>query len=369
MSARPPHSALARLHQMACVDDGGPQHIAPLLQALRQCIGFDASAYMHTGFDGGDDAIETYVENPAMLAAVPDYFAPRMLQDEHRLFHRSLRHFGAAVQREHGPLLMEQQLRVPGAEWLRSDFYNVLLRPAGVAHWASLVLRTPQGRGLGNLILYRHAGSRPFDAGDMAVLAPLEGSLARSLQPGELDADGSEVQAQGLLVATLQGRPLWISPEAEALMPLAFGWRWRRGAELPPALQALLQRLRPAAGAPLLPAQLELRNAHGWFSLRATHLAAAGSGAETDAAGLYITQRVAHGTRLRAALQALRLPPRQHELAWWLARGLPESQIAQHMGLSANTVVYHRRQIYNRLGIASRQELLDRLGALPPPAH
>jgi DNA-binding CsgD family transcriptional regulator len=76
---------------------------------------------------------------------------------------------------------------------------------------------------------------------------------------------------------------------------------------------------------------------------------------------LHITRRMARGARLLSALQALGLPRRQQELAWWLARGLSESQIAERMGISANTVVYHRRQLYNRLGLQGRQELLGSL--------
>ena len=55
---------------------------------------------------------------------------------------------------------------------------------------------------------------------------------------------------------------------------------------------------------------------------------------------------------------ALELPQRQHELAWWLARGLPEPQIAQRMKISLNTAVYHRRQRYNRLGVMGKEELM-----------
>ncbi|WP_028604161.1 helix-turn-helix transcriptional regulator [Ottowia thiooxydans] len=353
--------ALARLHSMACLAGGGPHHIVPLLESLRPYIGFDAGAYVHPGVDGGGEGtLETYMENPALQAAMVDYFDPRMLRDEHRLFQRSLRQFGEAVRHEHGPHQLEQLLRVPYAELLRSDFFNVLLRPADVAHWASLVLRTPQGRGIGTLILYRHTGSRPFEQEEVAALAPLEASLAGILQPSELEAKDSEVHAQGLLIATLQGQPLWISPESEALMPLAFGWRWRRGAELPPALQGLLRRLVSQDSTTLQPPQLELRNSQGWFSLRATRLAAA-HGAD-DAAAIHITQRVSRGTRLLQALKRLRLPQRQHELAWWLAYGMSEPQIAARMDISINTVVYHRRQLYNRLGVMGRDEFLSQLG-------
>ena len=64
-------------------------------------------------------------------------------------------------------------------------------------------------------------------------------------------------------------------------------------------------------------------------------------------------------------LRALKLPQRQHEMAYWLARGLPEAQIAERMGISANTATYHRRQIYTRLGVHNRQELQARLWDSP----
>lgn len=350
--------ALARLHAMANMAGSGPQHVARLLESLRPSIGFDAGAFVHPGVGSdGEGTLEIYMEDPALQAGLADYFDPRMLQEEQRLFHRSLRHFGDAVRREHGPHRLEQLLKVPYSELLRSDFYNILLRPANVAHWASLVLRTPEGQGIGTLIFYRHAKSRPFAQEEIAALAPLEANLASILQPCELGMEDSEVHSQGLLITSLQGKPLWISPEAETLMPLAFGWRWRRGVELPPALLALLQRLTPQAITP--PPPLDLRNSQGWFSLEATRLAAA-HGA-SDAVAIHITQRIARGTRLFLALQGLRLPQRQQELAWWLACGLSEPQAAARMGISINTAVYHRRQLYNRLGVTGREEFLSQL--------
>lgn len=32
------------------------------------------------------------------------------------------------------------------------------------------------------------------------------------------------------------------------------------------------------------------------------------------------------------------------------------------MGISLNTAVYHRRQLYNRLGVMGREELLAQIG-------
>ncbi len=352
-------TAIAHLRHLARLDASGPELIAPVLASLHALIGFDSSGYFYPG-PGGE--LDVHMEHPSVQAAVPDHFDPRILASEARVFHNVLQHGDDIARHPHGPQTLAQMLRVPAAELLRSDYYNVVMRPAGVADWLSLPLRAPQiqgvGVGVGMLFLFRPAGARPFGAEDLATLARLQPSLARALWPGGVDA-GGEVLREGVLVVTPLGQPLWASPEAEALMAQALGWRWRGTgkAALPHALQLLIQRLRlPGAPAP----EMALRNAHGAFHLRAAPLAAAtGPG---EAVALHITQRATHSARLLAALASTGLPPRQRELAYWLARSLPEPQIAARMGISANTVVYHRRQLYAALGVASRGALLACLG-------
>lgn len=356
--------ATARLHQMACLDFNGPQLIEPVFQQLRQLIGFDSCAYV---YPGGEGELEVFTDSPALRQVVPDYFDPRIMRSELRVLHRSTRCFADSVRYELGPMLERQFVKVDWSEFLRSDFYNVVLRPADVYACLSLMLRTPQGRGVGAIKLYRGAGSPTFSPEDAAVLGRLEPCLARALQPGELDAEGSMVAGSGLLIATPLGRLLWISPEAEKLMPLAFGWRWRgtRG-ELPQVVQLLLHRLQWACqaqeGTPgtALP-QIGWRNAGGWFTLRATKLTPAAG--EAQATAIHLTQRIPRTGWLLQALEPLALPPRQHELAYWIARGCSESQIADRMGISVPTVVYHRRSLYERLDVQDRQGLLARVAS------
>ncbi|MDX3907771.1 MAG: helix-turn-helix transcriptional regulator [Pigmentiphaga sp.] len=355
---RPNSQALMRLQLMAGLDVGGPQLIQPLLQTLHRVIGFDSGGYFYVGDDGG---LEAHMEDPGVGAAVPEHFDPRILRSESEVFHNTLRQPSDISRHGQGARTLGQMLKTRHAELLRSDYYNVVMRPARVADWLCLPLSTPRHPGIGILFLFRPPGARPFGPEEVATLTRLEAHLACALQPGDRYADDGEVHSQGLLVATPQGRPLWISPEAEALMPQAFGWRWRRSADLPPVLQSLLQRLAPKKETPLAPPQLELRNAQGWFSLRAMRLAAAAG--QDNAVGITITRRMARGIRLLSTLHELDLPRRQYELAYWLARGLSESQIAQRMGISSNTVVYHRRQLYNRLGAGNRTDLLAQLGA------
>ena len=360
-SSRTTRQALARLQRMACLEAGGVQLIEPLLQELRKVVHFDFGGLL---YPGGDGALAAYAQGP-LRDVVTDSFDPRILHSERLVLGRSSHDFAGAVRHEYGPKLLRELVKVPLREFQRSDFYNVVARPGNAMEYMKLVLRTPQGTGVGAVFLFREAASPWFTADDVAALARLEAHLARALQAGEHDAEDSEVHSQGVLVATPEGRPLWISPEAQALLPLAFGWRWRwqGGNELPPALMELVRRLNAPPERMALPA-MELRMAQGWFSLRATRMAAATG--TRRAVALHITQRVARGVGLLSALQALDLPQRQHELAWWLARGLPESQVAQRMGISFNTAVYHRRQLYNRLGVMGREELLRRLQSTGP---
>jgi DNA-binding CsgD family transcriptional regulator len=348
--------AFARLQHMTRMEAGGPPMIVPLLETLHGVLGFDSSAYMYPA-DGGE--LGVHMEVPAVQSVVADYFDARILRSERQVLVRSSRDFDGAVRHEQGPQLLDQLVRVPMPELQRSDFYNVVMRPMRAVDCMSLVLRTPDGEGIGTLKFYREAASPAFGPRDAALLARLEPYLAHILQSGAQGTAASEAHSQGMLITTPQGRLLWLSPEAEALLPLAFGWRWRRGAGLPQELHELLQRLQ-GQHLPGIPTR-ELRTVHGHFSVRATPMkAATGMG---QAVGIYITQSVPREARLQALLQTQGLSQRQQELAYWLALGLPESQVAVRMDISANTVVYHRRQLYNSLGVQDRGELMAWLSA------
>lgn len=355
--SRSQQQAIARLHHMACLDSTGPHLVAPVLRELRRIVAFDSGGYFYPSDAGAPGG---YVENPGLLAVMPDYFDERVQRSESQVLSRRLGNFS---QHSAKPLALEhgQLLAVPRAVLYRSDYYEAIMRPADLQTWAALTLRTPQGRVLGKLSLFRHgsaAALRSFTPGELSTLERLEACLARVLQPGTFDVDDSEGQNSGLLIVTPHGRLLWTSLKAERLLPLAFGWRWRgEGDALPHELQLLLQRMQWTGQGPSdmpLP-QMEWHTAGGWFSLRATRITAAAG--EGHAVALHITQRVARGTRLLEALQGWSLPPRQHALVYWMAQGCSESQIAARLGVSLPTVVHHRRALYERLGVQDRKGL------------
>lgn len=358
MSRRATH-AIVQLRHLACLDATGPESIALVLRELHHVIGFDSGCFIHPG---AGEEVDVYMENPALRAAVPDYFDPRILHSEMQVLHRSSRQFSETLHRERGVQRLHQLAKVPLPELLRSDFYNVVLRPGDVGDALSLSLRTHEGYGVGVLKLYRRGWQHPFSDEDATALGQLEALLAHALHPHPATVADSEACGHGLLVVSPEGHIHWLSPEVRKLLALAFGAHWRDGA-LPDGMRLLLQRLfqTNASDAQTPLPQLTLRNAHGHFQLRASQLA--GTNSET-AAAIHITRRLPRGLLLLERLGRLGLPRRQCELAYWLERGLPEARIAERLGVSLNTTIYHRRQLYNRLGVGNRPELIARLGEL-----
>jgi DNA-binding CsgD family transcriptional regulator len=55
------------------------------------------------------------------------------------------------------------------------------------------------------------------------------------------------------------------------------------------------------------------------------------------------------------------LPAREKAICLLLAQGLETKEIAGRLGLTINTTISYIRSLYQRLGIASRHELLARL--------
>jgi DNA-binding CsgD family transcriptional regulator len=357
--------AAARIRQLACLDVTGPQ-LAPLvLQELRDVLPFDTGGYFHPGAGG---ALECYMEEPDVQAIVPAYLDERMQQQVQRV----ARPYDEAARLEFGPQIKAQLIKVPLPEFERSDFYNVLLRPVGLIDCVSLMPRLADDQPVGALKLYRTTDVQPFVLGELGELARLERFIAMALASGtHPPLDDSWTEGTELLIMTPEGRLLWMSERGESWMAMALGSHWRRRSELPNALALILQRLRwIRTGEPTqqLP-QLEIRKAQGLFTIRACLLSSAVGGEE--AVGIQITRQVSSSVRLLQALRGLGLPPRQAEIAYWLARGLPEADIASRIALSQHTVVHHRRQLHATLGTRNRKELVARLlnkakEAVPP---
>jgi len=98
-------------------------------------------------------------------------------------------------------------------------------------------------------------------------------------------------------------------------------------------------------------ARTQLRAAHNWFS----EVGAAGFAARAR------TELEATGEKVRDQSVATRinLTPQEAQAARLAASGATNAEIASQMYISSNTVDYHLRKVYRKLGLASRRELRD----------
>lgn len=72
----------------------------------------------------------------------------------------------------------------------------------------------------------------------------------------------------------------------------------------------------------------------------------------------------AEAQRLRQALTSL--SPREREVLDELIRGHYNKNIADHLGITARTVEFHRANIFEKMGVSSAIELAHKLGRLQP---
>ena len=64
------------------------------------------------------------------------------------------------------------------------------------------------------------------------------------------------------------------------------------------------------------------------------------------------------------------MSPREREVLDELIRGHYNKNIADHLGITARTVEFHRANIFDKMGVSSAVELAHQLGRLAPlPAN
>ncbi|AVP58487.1 response regulator transcription factor [Pulveribacter suum] len=81
-------------------------------------------------------------------------------------------------------------------------------------------------------------------------------------------------------------------------------------------------------------------------------------------AALHVSQAEREAGRLRHALASL--SPREREVLDELLRGHYNKNIAEHLGITARTVEFHRANIFEKMGVESAIELAHKLGRLAP---
>lgn len=368
---KPIARASARIRQLAALDISGPQLAPLLLQELRVLLPFEIGIYTHTAADG---SYHYFVDEAhAAKQLTPQSVDPRYVVLENEV----LRSAADSVFYEFGPTPMAEQLRVPRSEFLQHPFYTEALRPAGGDDGVRFLPRQRNGQPVGRLLLGRdsrkHHG-QVISRVDLQPMARVQHWIAHALEPRPatptLEYDSREA---ALLVVGGDLRLQHLSPNAERLITLAFGNRWRYHGAIPEELLRMLRSIRQIdhAEPPTHPPALDKISPWGRFNFRAYILDATPENAMEQistsnhviAYGITVTHAVPVALRLIEAVRRTQLTSRQTEICYWLARGESHREIAARCSISINTAIYHSRQIYAKFNASNRNELVASLFA------
>ena len=238
----------------------------------------------------------------------------------------------------------------------RSARYRDVLAPAGIPFElrAAFVNR---GRCWGAVHIARREHGRDFTADDAVVLASITAAIADGIRTSiRFDAarqtgDGS---APGLVVLGPSNDVELITPPAQELLA---AMRSPALATVPSPVLALAGFTRGRSHDPdRQPDTVAVPTPSGWITL---HASLPEGGADGRVA--IVLERTASPQTTAIRLEAHGVTAREREIATLLAHGLTNPEIATRLVLSPYTVQDHIKNLFEKTGVSSRQELVARI--------
>jgi DNA-binding CsgD family transcriptional regulator len=238
--------------------------------------------------------------------------------------------------------------------------YRDVLLPADIPHElrGAFVIR---GRVWGAVHLARRAASGPFQQRDADVLAALTGSIARGIR-ASLRFDAARrvtgADAPGMVVLGPRDEVELITPPAREMLaslhPVGSGYTDETVAT-PVLALAAFARSAPEGGQSSGNV-VTVPGRDGWLTLHASL-----PGSREDGRVAVVLERAGGARSATVRLEAFGTTAREREVATLLARGLSRAEIAEALVVSPHTVEDHVRNLYEKVGVASRQELVARV--------
>ena len=234
----------------------------------------------------------------------------------------------------------------------QSARYRDVLGPADIPHElrAAFLLR---GRVWGAVHIARRASSGAFEQADAEKLALLTGAIAEGIRTSmRFDAARrvTGADAPGLILLGPDNGVELITPPARGLLDALNSGP----GEVPAALLALASFLRSGRGDPASGAVVTAPSAAGWLTLHASLPGADGRVA-------VVIERATGMQSAALRLEAHGATAREREVATMLARGLTNAEIADALVLSQHTVSDHVKNLFEKVGVSTRQELVARV--------
>jgi DNA-binding CsgD family transcriptional regulator len=222
----------------------------------------------------------------------------------------------------------------------------------------------------GGLCLTREKGRRDFGPSDVAIFQRVVRHVGAGLRAAvfqqDLEDGRDDDDAAGVLIFDQRGRVVEHNIAAEKrLYELgSLGPLWRDGQGIPEAVWTVLGALKRALRTeadhdPSQVPQLHVRGRHGrWLTLQASQT-------ETSRTALSRMLVIIGPARARQILELTTigygLSSREQEVVNWITRGASSKQISDALSISEYTVKDHLANIFAKVGVRGRRELVKKL--------
>jgi DNA-binding CsgD family transcriptional regulator len=369
--ATPAARIIGRIQRLCLFGPGGPSIFPDILRELQQHI---PSRIGPGVYCQGDQFLSfaVFSEDPANLGSMRifvDLFEEKEGESEVALVEREL--FPTYRQRPVSDYV-ERRVKVSPSEWLRSDLYNVMYRPVGIERnlVASILGRS---RLLASLVFPRTATDPAHSPREIRLLEAIVPSIAHALTDQRRQGQLVDSDERGQLIVDATGVVQHASPEARALLlmarmpadpvPLVLQ---PRGITLPDEVVRLCQRVAAwSEDHPLsTPPVWRCRNDWGELVFRVFRMEQHAGLPTPRLLSVGIERREPLRLKLLRRLGELPLSTRETELCLALLDGASRGEIAERMGVSATTAITHTRNLYTKLDVHNRMELVEKLQAM-----
>ncbi|MBT9455889.1 MAG: hypothetical protein IV097_04635 [Burkholderiaceae bacterium] len=352
---------LARLRDLCALELPTPLLMPSILAELHALVPSSRNL-----FDWCDDLgrlTQYYIEGPVDLRIAQLYFA----EFHNRREREAMPGFAQAVR---GPALIHGAAELNTPRFFNSALYAEIWRPQGFRYRVEAIVRGARQRPLGSLVLYRAPGERCFTPAEEAVLPQVLPYLAQALQRDAAVRSSRPDQwvpapepAQTLLLEP-SGTIRLASDGAPRLLKLADAGLHVQGAG--PAVELTLQALCAEAQT-IGQARRELHSPWGRFEFSAQRLHAVDPQAQRSVTPSWIQVQLRRQEPRELAderrLAALELSSGQAAVCRLLLQGHAGPEVARRLAVAPSTVVDHTRKLYQRLGVRSVRELVERVRA------
>lgn len=346
---------LSRLRELCALDLPTPLVMPALLAELHALV--PSSRNLFDWCDGAGALTRYCIEGPVDDAIARLYF------DE---FHnrREAEAMPSFAQALASGAVLNSAAQLDTARFLGSALYAEIWRPQGFRYRVELIVRSAAGRPLGSLVLYRAPGEPCFTASEEARLLPLLPHLAQALSRDAVPRCVPEhwqpvAEPAEVLLLDDAGQLRHASAGAQRLLLLAGPGP---GPQRTLPTEGLLGALHVAAR--LGPVTRQVDSPWGRFEFSARRLDAL-DGAQPCWTQVQLRRFEPRELADERRLHGFELSGGQTAVARLLLQGLAQSEVAQRLAIAPSTVVDHTRKLYQRLGVRSARELVERVRSAP----